>query len=171
MHIIFGYKTVPSEGEIEEQDDGFSIDILSNGIIEYKTYIFNSKEKSREIYKIDNNSLSKIKDIVNFYKNKIDQIPNHLNNDSDDGDGNFFTFMDKEIIAWNIEYTDIEEIQKRNLSYYELYRENIKYENTVLIIFAEIISILEVIGIQLNINSINFSKDVAKIQYRFIRKL
>lgn len=163
MHIIFGYQTGPSYGEIEEQDGGFSIDILLNDIIEYKTYIFDNKEKSLETYKIDNNSLCKIKDIVNFHKNKIDEIPNHLDNGSCDGDGNFFTFMDKKIIAWNIQYTDIEDIQKKNLSYYELYRENIKYENTILIIFAEIINVLEVIGIHLNINSINFSKDATKI--------
>ncbi|OCA97876.1 hypothetical protein [Clostridium beijerinckii] len=158
MHIIFGYQTGPSYGEIEEQDGGFSVDILSNGIIEYKTYIFDNKEKSRETYQVDDSSLQKIKDIVTFYNKKIDEIPNHLDNGSCDGDGNFFTFMDKKIIAWNIEYTDIEEIQKKNPSYYELYRENIQYENRILIIFVRIIKVLEAIGFKLTISSFSVIK-------------
>lgn len=47
INIIFGYKIGPSYGRIGDYG-GFSVNIFSNGIIEYKTYIFCDKEQSRE---------------------------------------------------------------------------------------------------------------------------
>jgi len=160
MNIIFGYKTGPSCGFIYEDDGGFSVEVLSNGIIKYKTYLFDSKVKSKENYKINDQNLNKIKNILDTYSGEINAIPTNLDNGSCDGDINLFIFNNKEIIAWNIEYSDIKKVKKKNSDYYEQYHENIKYENIVIDIFNDIVKVLRRVGIKLDLNSIKLMNKI-----------
>ncbi|MGG7175706.1 hypothetical protein ACQPV1_20755 [Clostridium neonatale] len=160
MNIIFGYKTGPSCGFFDKDDGGFSVEVLSNGIIEYKTYLFDNKVKSKENYKINDKNLNKIKNILDTYSDEINSIPTNLDNGSCDGDINLFIFNDKEIIAWNIKYSDIKKVQKKNPDYYEEYHKNIKYENIVIDVFNDIVKVLKIVGIKLDLNSIKLMNKI-----------
>lgn len=46
-NVLFGYMCVPTEGLFGEDDGGFSLEVLTNGRLVYKTYIFSEIENTR----------------------------------------------------------------------------------------------------------------------------
>lgn len=151
--VIFGYINSPSCGWEDYDDGGFSCVINSEGILEYKTYIFSNKEKSCKTYYISKNTVNHIEKIILKNQKIIDRIPENLDNGSCDGELNEFVFYNKRISALNIEHINANLIMILNFKYYVEYRKNIKNENDVMKIFNKICELLKEEDIFLSLNS------------------
>lgn len=143
----------PSCGWEDYDDGGFSCVINSEGLLEYKTYIFSNKEKSCKTYYISKNTVNNIKKIILKNQKIIDRIPENLDNGSCDGNLNEFVFYNKRISALNIQHVNANLIKVLNFKYYVEYRNNIRNENNVMKIFDKICGLLKQENIFLGLNS------------------
>ena len=156
--ILFGYYNCPSCGYFGVDDGGFSIDIFPDGKLNYTTYIFDKKEKTRQEYMLSVKTIDKIKKVLDENKAVIESFDEHTDNGSCDGNGHFFVFYGKEFITWNIEYHDEDELRKSNQPYYNEYINVIRQENKMIIIFSKITEILEDEGMYLNLHTVSFNQ-------------
>ena len=83
-----------------------------------------------------------IEKVLIAHKDDLKKIPSKLNNGTLDGSHDCFQFGKKKISSWTIHRTDLNEVLQRNPDYYHRYKDNMVYENTILDIYNEIISIL-----------------------------
>lgn len=159
--ILFGYSCTPSCGFEGENDGGFSIELDINGILLYKTYLFDFIEQTRSTTQLSAKTVKGITDILERYTKIIARLSPNLNNGSCDGYCNQFIFSGKEIVSWNIQYTN-RLTAVANPVYYIEYGRNIKQENTVLSIFELITEKLKYEGITLALNKVCFSSKTIK---------
>ncbi len=152
--LLFGYSYFPACGEIGDVDGGFSIEILNDRKVIYKTYMYNGKEKSISKYKVSKKTIESIEKIIALYQAEINAIEEHIDNGTCDGYGNKFVFREKEILTWNIEWHDETELKKKNPQYYNKYISIIQQENILLLIFARIRKVLIKQGIFLTIEKV-----------------
>lgn len=163
-HILFGYSCTPSCGFYGKDDGGFSIEVDTSGILVYKTYLFDFIEQTKRTIVLSSNTTNRIKNILKNNIKTIENFNKQLNNDSYDGSCNRFIFSGKEIISWNIQFTNIWFIWLLaiiNLDYYKKHVNNIKQKNAVLHIFKLIANVLESEGIRLTLDKIvlHFDKE------------
>ena len=150
--IIFGYMNFPSCGCEDCDDGGFSCVINSEGLLEYKTYIFSKKEKDCRTYYISKNTVNHIEKIILKNQKIINRIPENLDNGSCDGNLNEFVFYNKRISALNIEPVNANLIKVLNFEYYAEYRNNIRHENNIMKIFDKICRLMKQENIFLGLN-------------------
>lgn len=155
-NILFGYSCTPSYGCFGMDDGGFSVEIHSDGSLWHKTYIFDMKEKTKSEHAISEKTIKKINEILNKNSAVIKNFFEHISNGSLDGSCNRFVFLGKEIISWNVDRCDEEEVKERNPQYYNKYISVIKQENLMLDIFEQIVAVLKTEGIDLKIYSVSF---------------
>ena len=154
--ILFGYSCIPSCGWVGKDDGGFSVKVYADGRMVHKTYIFDCIVKTETEYKISKDSFAAIEMLMEKYQTDIDAFDEHLDNGSCDGAGNFFILNGKQIITWNIDYTDEDELKKNNPSYYEKYLSVVKQENEILVLFSKVAEILKSNGVDLKLYKVNF---------------
>jgi hypothetical protein len=152
--ILFGYNTSPSYGHQGQGYGGFSFEISENGDTVFKEYIFGGEIKKEASSKARPDTVEKIQDYLRSKDKIIGSIPNKLSNGTRDGSYNAFIFNDKNISAWTIKRSDIAEVKNLNPKYYEKYKENMDYENTVLDLFDSICKILVNEGLELSLYSV-----------------
>lgn len=141
--IIFQYKSGPSFGLIGKYCGNKSIEVLSDGSIICKSYLFNHDEPSTsETIACLPEIASQIEKVLVKHENTLSNIPSRLSNGTLDGALDEFIFGKKKIIADNIKRTNIEEVKSRNPRYYEEYYENMIHENAIIDIYTEIIAII-----------------------------
>jgi hypothetical protein len=153
QNILFGYSNVPAYGQVGEDDGGFSVAVYEDGRLTYKTYLFDEIDRTEVEYKISDGSASAIKALMKKHQKAIDTFDCHLDNGSCDGSGNFFIFNGKQVITWNICYT--------NPLFFIFCKEYLpvaKQENRILSLFFAVTKILKNDGINLNLNRVNFRK-------------
>ena len=155
--ILFGYFNGPSCGFFGMDDGGFSVDVYENGKVIYKTYIFAQTVKTETEYKISKDAVAAIRSLMEDHQTDIDSFDENIDNGSCDGSGNFFIFNGKEIITWNIDHSDEDELKQNNLSYYNRYLSAIRQENKILLIFDKAVKILKSSGINLSLENVSFN--------------
>jgi len=153
--MIFRYSCTPSCGCFGVSDGGFSIELYTDGEFVYKTYIFDYEEKQKIKLKLPINIAKEIMQELVANQSRLDSIPNRLDNGSFDGSCNWFVFFNKEIIDYNIQFNNEEEIKKYNPTYFEAYREVIIQENIILEIFDKVVKKLKLANIELTLHSVN----------------
>lgn len=156
-NILFGYSCTPACGFFKDEG-GFSIEIDKNGILIYKTYLFDFIEQTRTTIKLPLKTIYKVHEIMKKKAFIIQQLNTQLDNDSDDGVCNRFIFDGKEIVAWNIEFTNEAWTARKNPSYYQEFETNIKQENEVVKTFKLIAKVLKKNGIVLTLDKIRFHR-------------
>lgn len=135
---IFEYKRTPSFGCVG-MPGGYSICVFTNGDVVRLDYTIGDEKPNGESILATLPELSKtIQSIVSRYSEELKSIPSDLNNGTLDGSHECFQFGIKRINAWTIQRTNLEETKHSNLSYYNVYKNNMEYENLVLDIYDEI---------------------------------
>ena len=90
----------------------------------------------------------------------MEQVPQKLDNGSEDGMLNEFLFSDFSwVTAVNIQEVFVKGMILTNYQYYQQYKENMKHENTVLGVFKEICKVLKSAGVELSLDSCEIWKD------------
>lgn len=150
--ILFGYSNVPACGDYEEEDGGFSIAVYEDGTVIHKTYLFPEITKTETAYKVTEGSVNAIKTLLKKRQKIIQAFSSHLDNGTYDGEGNYFIFNGKEVITWNIQYT--------NPLFFLLRGKDLpvaKQENRLLALFFTVAKILRRDGIDLALDQVSFS--------------
>ena len=155
-NVLFGYMCVPTEGLFGEDDGGFSLEVLTNGRLVYKTYIFSEIENTRIESQISPSALYEISMILEKHQKNIKSFKKILNNGSCDGYGNYFIFFGKQYITWNISFKNEIATKILNPIFYKRYKSVIRQENQLLRIFADIAAVLGQQGIHLKIEEVSF---------------
>lgn len=156
---IFSYRIKPACG-MEGDDGGFSIELYGNGNLRYCVYQLFDDIKLLEMFKLNKEVVYAVYEIIDHARKQLDAIPENLNNGSMDGVINEFLFDDfKWITAVSIQETFVKGMILKNYSYYRKYKENMKYENTVLRIFKEICKVLKGAGVDLSLESCEIRLD------------
>lgn len=156
--IIFGYMNTLAYGRYGE-DDGFSVFVYPDGKLVYKTYIFSEVEKTKTELKLSDDIVKEIIAVLEENERDINDFDNDIRNGSWDGGCNKFIFSGKEILTWNIEYHNEDELQKRSPDYYKRYLKVIRQQNKILILFSKLSYILEKQGIDLRIYEVYFDEN------------
>lgn len=149
---LFGYSNVPACGWYGEDDGGFSIAVHEDGTVIYKTYLFDMLPQTKTVYQVTDGTVSAIKAFLQKRDKTIQAFSSHLDNGTYDGEGNYFVFNGKEIIVWNIHYT--------NPLFFMLmgnYLPAAKQENRLLSLFFKVAKILKRDGIDLSLDQVSFS--------------
>lgn len=141
--IVFSYQLGPVSGK-EGDDGGFSIQIYGNGKLKVCTYKFYETINSIQVFKMSRKEVGMVYRIIRKYREELKEVPMRLDNGSQDGEINEFVFFGYEqIVAWNIKTTVPQAVMIKNHTYYQEYKENMKYENVVLKVFREICKYLK----------------------------
>lgn len=136
MDIIFQYKFGGEGFGCAGMPGGTSITVYSNGDIVQGEYYFGVDEPFKKKTLATSSELAKsLQKIITKYADQLKSIPDSLDNGTLDAPGDYFTFGNKKIVAWNIT-----RLQRADTypEYYEVYKDNIAYENEVLDIYDEI---------------------------------
>lgn len=153
-HILFAYSCTPSCGFSKEDDGGFSVEINSNDILVYKTYLFDCIEQTRITMKLSPLTKKEIERILERNAKAIENLSSRLDNGSDDGCSNRFIFSGKEIVSWNIKFTNERLLAVIAPAYYQKYINSIRQENTVLHIFKLVSKNLKHEGVKLTLDNV-----------------
>lgn len=156
---IFSYQTSPVSGW-EGDDGGFSIELYGNGNVRYCTYKLFDDIQLLEMFKVDRKTVYDVYDIIEKSREELKQVPERLDNGSEDGMLNEFEFWGCErIIATNIREVFLKGMVIANRKYYHKYKENMKHENTVLKVFKEICKKLREKQIHLTLDTCEIWKE------------
>ena len=109
---LFGFRTRPTYGMIDNDNGGFSISISNNGILEYKKYNIIQHTKGEVTKQLSTNSINEIIDILSIFQSELNKIPSTLDNNSDDGQLQQFIFNTKEINILNLNTTNGNSFEK-----------------------------------------------------------
>lgn len=135
---IFEYQSSPGYG-CAGMPGGYSICIFVSGNVVRRDYVLEEETPEKETIPATIPELARrICAIIEGHLQELKSIPGELNNGSPDGSHDCFRFGEKRISAWHIQRTDPAEIRHHNPRYYEPFRDNMKYENSVLDIYDEI---------------------------------
>lgn len=157
--IIFSYRTSPVSGW-EGDDGGFSIELYGNGNLRYCTYKFFDNIQLMEMFKLDRETVYAIYNIIEKAKEQLRKIPEKLDNGSENGMTNEFQFFRYgRITAVNIEEQFVQRVMLTDHTYYRSYKENMKYENSVMKVFKEICKCLKEAEVYLNLETCEVLKD------------
>ena len=148
--ILFGYSYLPLYGRSGD-DGGFSIVVYRDGRLIHKTYIFSEIDNTTTEYQISEDSIFAIKALMQQERETIGTFDNCRN--SCDGSENSFIFDGKQIIIWNIDYTNPSLLA----SCEEKSRLILKQHNKILSLFFKVTKILQNDGIDLDIHEVNFT--------------
>lgn len=140
--ILFEYRSGNASDCAEGDDDGFSFIIYKDGSATYSTYIVSNITKKHKIFKVSEQTVKEITSIIDKNKKEISTLDKDIDNGSDDGDFNDFTFGNKTIFTLNIEENDIKMIKLNNPRYFIEYYHVMLQENIIMKIFKEICAIL-----------------------------
>lgn len=136
MDVVFRYKYGGVGFGCKGMPGGTSIAVYSNGDVVKCEYDFGDDEPIERIVLTTIPELAKsVAEIIARHADKLKSIPDSLDNGTLDAPGGYFTFGKKNITAWCIQRTNRDDVRS---SYYEAYKDNIAYENTVLDIYDEI---------------------------------
>ena len=157
--IVFSYQTGPVSGW-EGDDGGFSVELFGNGNLRYCTYKLFDDIQLMQMFKIDRKSVYAVYDIIEKAREQLKQIPDRLDNGSKDGVLNEFQFWGCErITATNIREEFIKGVMLMNRAYYQEYKQNMQYENTVLKVFKEICKVLKAAEVNLTLEACEIWQD------------
>lgn len=141
--ILFGYRSSSADCcEYGVDDDGFSFIIYKDGSATYSTYVVSNITKKHKTLKLSEQTVKEITSIIDKNKKKISALDKDIDNGSDDGDFNIFTFGKKKISTLNIEEHDIKMTKLNNPRYFIEYHHVMLQENIIMKIFKEICAIL-----------------------------
>lgn len=156
---IFSYRTCPVSGW-EGDEGGFSVELYGNGNLRYCTYKLFDNIQLLQMFKLDKKTVYAIYEIIEKAKEQLDKIPERLDNGSEDGVTNEFQFYGcGKITALNIHETFIKGVRLTKHTYYQKYKENMKYENTVLKVFKDICKILRSAEVYLTLETCDIMKN------------
>lgn len=156
---IFSYRTQPVSGW-EGDDGGFSLELYGNGNLRYCIYKLFDQIQLMQMFKLNRKTVYAVYHIIEKEKEQLLEIPERLDNGSEDGVTNAFEFYGcGRITAVNIQETFIPGMMIKNHAKYQSYKENMKYENTVLKVFKEICKGLKVEEISLSLDACEVLKD------------
>lgn len=149
--IIFEYRLGNAGECCIGDDDGFSITIYSNGNLLYREFETESIEVKFKEFTLPYNTIKQV--YKRIKETNIEEVPESLDNGSNDGNSNRFVFYNrKKILAWNIideEYKP----ERLDKDYLKEYGENYYYECQVIKIFNAIVDELLKIGCCLSLGS------------------
>lgn len=153
--ILFGYRLSSADCcEYGVDDDGFSFVIYKDGNATYSTYIVENITKKHRTLKISAKTVREIISIIDKNKKEISSLDKDIDNGSDDGVFNIFTFGKKTISTLNIDEHDIKMTMLNNPRYFMEYHHVMVQENIIMKIFKEICVILRKNhAIRLDLNS------------------
>ena len=156
---IFSYRTEPLNG-MEGDDGGFSIELYGNGNLRYCVYRLFDDIRLLQMFKVSKEAVYDIYGIIEKARKRLEQVPQKLDNGSEDGMLNEFLFSDFSwVTAVNIQEVFVKGMILTNYQYYQQYKENMKHENTVLGVFEEICKVLKSAGVELSLDSCEIWKD------------
>ena len=125
--------------------NGHSVTVYKAGFVVTREFIKPVCVPSKEIVLAFSPDLAaRIQTIIQHFSDKLETIPNDLDNGSCDGAYELFRFGEKKINALNICRTTLSELQriKPGECYYEEIRDNMFYENMVLDIYDDIATVI-----------------------------
>lgn len=144
-YCIFKYEKFASCNFLGGDTNKFSVEITNDCVLEYKKEDFAGNTIEFNYYNISEESIEKIKNIVEK-NNEVFAVNSILDNGSIDGCGNKFWFANpkrnREILAWNIDES-INDGHSIREEYLEEYGDNLKQERLVLKVFFEICNVLK----------------------------
>lgn len=156
---IFSYRTEPVSGW-EGDDGGFSLELYGNGNLRYCTYKLFDQIQLMQMFKLDRTTVYAIYHIIEKAKEQLVEMPERLDNGSEDGVTNEFEFYGcGRITAVNIQETFLPGMMIKNYTQYQSNKENMKYENTVLKVFKEICKVLKSAEVSLHLDACEVLKD------------
>ncbi len=156
-NVLFRYGTYPTSDVLVKESDGRSITITNSAKVIYHKYKFGSDEVIYEnIIQISNDLIKKIEKIITKNWSKINSVPDTLYSGSCDGNMNDFTFKTIKKRAFNIYKNDIDKVKETNLQYYNLYKDNMEYENMLIDVFEQIAKIAKEYNLILDLYNDNF---------------
>lgn len=158
-HMLFAYKTSPDFG-IEGDEGGFSIELYGNGNLRYCTYKLFDQMNSLEMFKLTREQVAQIFQIIQENEGRLSEVPVSLDNGREHKNSNEFEFLGHDRIwAWDIRKTFPAVEMIRSYSYYQQYRENMKWENVVWDVFDQICECMKRFGILLTADYCELSED------------
>ncbi len=141
--VIFSYRLGNAACCQYGQYEGFKVQIDYNGNLEYAEYVIQNIEVKKEIYKLKQETVNKILNIIQ--QSDIENIPQNLDNGSCDGDCNEFLFykngQEYKITSWNIIDEEFNAEKLNNIKE-EKYKKNYVNECQVTAVFHKIEKIL-----------------------------
>lgn len=156
---IFSYKAVPVTGW-EGDDGGFSIELYGNGNLRYCMYKLFDDIQLLQMFKVERETVYDIYEIIETSGRELEQIPDRLDNGSEDGMTNEFQFFEYErITALNIRESFIQGTMLIKHNYYKQYKDNMVYENIVLKVFKDICKVLKAADVELTLEKCIISRD------------
>ena len=157
--IVFSYQMSPGYGS-EGEDGGFSITLHGNGNLRYCTYKLFDQICTLEMFKLTKDQVYEIFKVVKKQEGKLNHIPDQLDNGKEHLIYSEFKFFDhKKIGVWNIQHTNLFLKKMTDHTYYEKYKENMKYENILEKTFSSICQILKKYEIELSVDSCDLNHD------------
>lgn len=145
--VLFSYDTFPAFGTPDD-DRGYKLIIFRDGKL-----LVLVREAFQQMHQYEKNlpekRMHQLQEIMNKYQWFIKKMPEHIDNHSCDGVGNFFVFDGRRVTDWNIE--DYEgQVSEDNMNY-----ENVAMLETVVInIFRKIAKVLQEEGIVMRLEEI-----------------